>query len=159
MAERDYKIPSSEREHFANPPVLTKKVKIKVHVPEELEVTQKHHVYDHRRTPEGNLVGYAELGPYEPSENQYPKILYHPNYGKAIPPQQQDFAKPGMSWQQVEAANQAFDKAKKKWLMDNRTQVAQDAADEERLTKKGWKEKPPVQAQPKSEFDLSSEEI
>lgn len=154
----EYKIPKSEKEHFANPPVLTKKVKIKVHIPEELEATKTQHVWDGRRTAEGDLMGYQEVT-YERSENDYPKMLFHPDYKKNPPPDIAKFVRPGMNPADYESAMALYQAELNKWNRGNRTKTVDDAKEEKRLLAKGWVDKPPQHEKLTKEFDLNSDEI
>lgn len=158
MAEREYKIPSSEREHFANPPILVKKTKIRVHVPEELEDTKGAHVWDPRRTPNGELMGYQPVS-YDRADNDYPKMLFHPDYGKKPQPDQSKFVRSGMSPADYEAAILLYQTKVNEWNKGNRTKLAKDEDEEKRLLAKGWLPTPPQHASKKKEFDLDSDEI
>ena len=157
MAEREYKVPTSEREHFANPPILTRKTRVKVHIPDELEATRQQHVWDDRRV-NGEVVGYAPVT-YDREENEFPKLLYHPKWGEKMEPRQQDFARPNMTGPELEAALTAFNSAREKWQRDNRTKLVATPEAEKRLLEKGWLPKPPENKKAQKAFAMDSDEI
>lgn len=117
--------------------VVRKKVK-GVHLPEILEGATKNHIYTKAQDEEGNpIMAYIEV-PFDPAANQYPKALYHPDWGKVREPQISDFARPGIPADQYEHALKLFNDAHKKWEKGNRIQTCKDAKREAELRKIGW---------------------
>lgn len=146
---------SAIQKHFAEPPVKFTKIKIKVHVPDELEATLKNHIFDARRTPAGELMGYVEI-PYEHQE--YPKMLYHPEWGAKPQPDINSFVKAAKTAQEYEMAATLYQQAVAKWARGNRTKIVEDAKQEASLVKKGWLLKPPTHKGDPT-FDMNSDEI
>jgi hypothetical protein len=101
------------------------------------------------------VVGYVPE-PY--THQEYPKMLYHPDYGLAPRPDIAKFASDCRTADQYLAALQSFQEAEQKWSRGQRTKQAKDKKDEERLKKKGWLLSPP--AKPVTpQFDMECDEL
>lgn len=117
--------------------VIRKKLQT-VHIPATLEGALKNHVFTKALDEDGNQVmAYVER-PFDPAENQYPKMLYHPDWGKKAEPKVSDFARPGAPADQYETALQLFTSAHTAWEKGNRTKIATSPAREADLRKLGW---------------------
>jgi hypothetical protein len=109
-----------------------------VHIPETLEGAQTNHIYTKALDEAGNsIMAYIEV-PFDVAENQYPKMLYHPDWGKITEPKISDFARPGIPADQYEQALSLFNTAHGDWQKSNRTRVVPDAKRETDLRKIGW---------------------
>lgn len=122
----------------------------------EQEITDQPHIYDGTLI-NNKVVGYVPK-PWDPAANVYPKMLYHPNYGKKPKPEAERFSLGARTMEQIQAAADAYQDALNKWNRENRTFLALSDADEERLIKKGWTITPPA-IKKQQAFDLASEEI
>jgi len=122
----------------------------------EQEITDAPHRYDPALI-NNKIVGYVPE-PYDRSKNEHPKMLYHPNYGKTAKPDPERFALGARTQEQIQNSAAAYQEALNKWNRENRTFLAMNADDEERLLKKGWTLIPPA-AKKQAAFDLNSEDI
>lgn len=127
-----------------------------VRQPRAARNTRGHHAYD-PTIVNNKAVGYVAK-PYDRDANEYPKMLYHPNYGKTQKPDLARFAVGAVTQEQIQNAGKAFDAAMQKWMRENRTQEATSPEHEARLVKKGWSVDPPKPKEAER-FDLKSEEI
>lgn len=110
----------------------------RVHVPEILEGAQKNHIYTKAVDENGNpLMAYVEV-PFDPAANQFPKLLYHPDWGKKAEPTLASFARGASTTEQYAAALDSYNAAHAEWEKGNRTKVAENAKREAELRKIGW---------------------
>lgn len=126
---------------------VVRKPRNKVHIPDALEGAKSNHVFARTVDENGQQgMGYVPV-PYERSENDFPKMMFHPDWHKVPAPIHNDFKELG-------AYNKAVTDWKEKY---ERFQMAQNEEDVERLSKKGWKDTPPVVKVPKTASN--SEEV
>ena len=126
----------------------------KVVQPRAARATRGNHRFDHNII-NNKIVGYVEVQ-YEHEE--YPRMLYHPNWGMEKKPDMAKFAVGCVTSEQFQQAFLAFQEAENKWNRSNRTKLATDKKHEESLLKKGWLVKPPIRKENPA-FDLGSDEI
>lgn len=144
-------------EKLENQTFVVRKNRQRVHVPPSLEGATKNHIYTQAVDEDGNkIMAYVEV-PFEPENNQFPKILYHPDFGKKPEPTIAAFARGASTPDQYAVALDQFNAAHAEWAKGNRTQVAEDKKREDQLRKIGWvdyKALPHLQgAQQKAESD------
>lgn len=125
-----------------------------VHVPRAARAAKGPHKWD-PTIINNKAVGYIPVI-YEHEE--YPRMLYHPKWGMTAQPEMAKFAVGCVTTEQYQAAFAAFNKALETWQRSNRTKLVKDEAELERLTKKGWLDKPPLRKENPA-FDFSSDEI
>jgi hypothetical protein len=102
-------------------------------------------------------VGYI---PVAYVHQEYPKMLYHPTYGKLARPNINHFAsmcRPGDS-ESYKNALEAFMAAEQKWERGNRYKIVESKEREDELIAKGWLLTQPV-FKSKEKFDMGSDEI
>lgn len=127
----------------------------KIQIPETLEGALGNHRYVKAVDEQGNdCMAYMPV-PYEHQE--YPKILYHPNFGEKPQPRVQAYSAGATSPEQFEAALERFNLAMETWNRSNRTKFVEDAKEEKRLLAKGWVGTMPVK--PISPSSADSDEI
>jgi hypothetical protein len=117
--------------------VVRKKLQT-VHVPATLEHAKGNHTYGMAIDEDGNKVMAYIPAPFDPAENQHPKMLYHPDYGKNPEPTINQFAKGASSPEQYQNALDLFNGAHAVWEKGNRTKIAESPAREADLKKIGW---------------------
>lgn len=110
-----------------------------IHIPATLEGALKNHVYTTAIDEDSGqeVKAYIEV-PFDAAANQYPKMLYHPDWGKVREPKISDFAKAGTTGEHYQAALELFTTAHNEWDRGNRTQVAANPKREAELRKIGW---------------------
>ena len=97
---------------------------------ESLQIVRGPHEYNEDR---------REYYATPPSMAQYPKMLYHPEFGKKPAPKASDFViLPGMTAEQQTAILKSFSSAMEQWRRQNRMKIANSKAEEAILLKKGW---------------------
>ena len=90
----------------------------------------------------------------------YPRMMYHPEWGKEPMPDMAKFGAGANTIQEAELRNIAFNEALHNWRRKNRTKMAGNAKEFEALKKKGWLDKPPVRESANGiQFDYDSDEI
>lgn len=125
-------------------------------LPKGAKAALQNHVYDPNINPAtGKRFGYQRR-PYEHQE--YPKQLYHPDYGKRPKPDVNDFARAAKSVEETEKAMTAFQQALAKWNRSNRIKTVTSKKEEDRLLKIGWMPTPP-QPETAQAFDPNSDEL
>lgn len=113
----------------------------KVHIPPELEGALKNHIFTKARDEDGNEINaYVEV---EYVHQEFPKLLYHPNWGQKPMPKVEQYVGRASTPEQHQEAFEAFSAAMAKWQRENRTKLVQDAKEEKRLLGKGWLAKAP----------------
>src|ERR1700728_4555371 len=109
-----------------------------VHIPPTLEGALKNHIYTRAIDDDGNeLMAYVEV-PFDPAANEYPKVLYHPEWGKEREPNIADYAGAASTPAQYEAALKRYKAVHDKWERGNRTRTCEDRERENELRKIGW---------------------
>jgi hypothetical protein len=115
-------------------------------------VCSKPHKWD------GEEREYVETGAYQ--HQDWPKMLYHPEYGKEPKPDMTKFGGRVNTVQEAEALNNSFNEAMRNWNRKNRTKIAHNHKEFDALKKKGWLEKPTVPLNTSGDtFDYESDEI
>jgi hypothetical protein len=127
-----------------------------VHQPRETRATRGPHVYD-ETVVNNKKVGYKGVT-YDRSEHEYPKMLFHPEYGMKPLPEQAKFCVGCVTAEQFQNALVSYQAALEKWQRSNRTKEAKDEKDQKRLLAKGWLPSPPKKKEAAA-FDLSSDEL
>lgn len=126
----------------------------KVQQPRLARNTRGPHKYD-STVVNNKVTGYVPVV-YEHQE--FPRMLYHPEWGAKSRPELAKFAIGCVTAEQYQAANAAFMEAEQKWLKGNRTKLVATAAEEKKLLAKGWLSKPPLRKENPA-FDLNSDEL
>ncbi len=109
-----------------------------VHIPESLEGAKGQHVYGKAVDEAGNSVmAYIPLS-FDPAENQYPKALYHPDWGKKPEPVVTQFNRGASTPEQLQSALELFNTAHAEWEKSNRIQTCENPKREAELRKIGW---------------------
>jgi len=124
--------------------------------PRSARNTRGNHKYD-GTIVNNKAVGYVPVS-YDPAENQYPKMLFHPDFGKSLAPEMAKYAVGCVTTEQFQSAHTAFAQAMEKWNRANRTKLVDDEKKEKSLITKGWLAKPPARKENPA-FDMSSDEI
>lgn len=134
-------------ETFEGNTYVVRKNRNKVYIPDALEGAKSTHVYARTVDENGQPgMGYVPV-PYEREANEFPKMLFHPDYHKVPAPIHNDFKELG-----------AYNAAVAAWESKyGRTQMAADKEDEDRLVKKGWRLTPPEVKVPTT--SANSEEV
>jgi len=122
---------------------VKKKKMNKITLPEGAEDALGNHRYSQRRDTAGNLEGYVAVT-YERAENEYPKMLYHPDWGSTQEPLPQDFVGLARTPAEYSNAYETFNKAMQEYRRKQRTKLVKNLKDEKALSAKGWLLKPPV---------------
>jgi hypothetical protein len=142
----------------------------KIQQPRAARAARGPHKYD-PTIINNKIVGYVAV-PY--THQEYPKALYHPEYGMKPMPDAATFQAGAVTAAQIQNASQAFQTALEKWHRGQRIQIVTISKNElhlpedeqlkalkereERLIKKGWLPAPP-KAKDSARFDMASEEI
>jgi hypothetical protein len=126
----------------------------KIHRSAEQEITDGNHRYD------GSIVNNRAVGyvPVVYEHQVYPRMMYHPDWGKLPRPDMAKFAVGCVTQEQFTQAFASYQAAEQKWLRSNRMKLAENEEDEKRLKEKGWLLQAPLRKDNK-QFDLNSEEI
>ena len=142
--------------YFPGPLVQVLEDENKIVVARDARRAQKNHVYNPNIDPAtGKRIGYQEVH-YEHQE--FPRQLYHPEYGAAKKPNIQDYARTAKTSDEVEQANALYLAAMAKWNKSNRVKTVATKKEEDRLLKIGWMPKPPVRESTPA-FDANSDEL
>jgi len=114
-----------------------------VHIPKRLKGALGNHRFGRAIDPKNNqpTMAYISMG-YDHQE--FPKLLYHPEYGQAQEPKLAAFAAGCNTPEQSTQAHEAYQAAMTKWKKKNRTKEVLDAKEEKRLLAKGWVNKCPT---------------
>jgi hypothetical protein len=126
----------------------------KIHRSAMQETTDQPHKYD-PRIENNQAIGYVPVT-YE--HQDFPRMLYHPNWGKLAKPDMAKFAIGCITQDQFQQAFAAYQEAEQKWMRSNRVKLVESPEELERLEKKGWLLQPPLRKDNK-QFDLNSDEI
>jgi hypothetical protein len=119
----------------------------KVILPEDAEDCVKNHIYSNRTDSAGNREGYVAV---EYEHQEFPRMLFHPDYHKVPAPHPNQFASPDKTGM--------FTPAEEEWKRKyDRIQVAENEKDVKRLTAMGWLLTPPKSDIPA--YDANSEAI
>lgn len=123
--------------------------------PRSARHTRGNHRYD------GTIVNNKAVGyvPVVYEHQVYPRMMYHPKWGMKPKPDSAKFFIGCVTPDQFTAAFASYQAAEQDWMRGNRVKLAENEADEKRLTEKGWLLQPPLQKGNKAQFDLNSEEI
>jgi hypothetical protein len=127
----------------------------KINIPETLEGALQNHRYVKAVDEQGNPCMAYE--PINYGHQEFPKMLYHPNFGQKPQPKVQAFAAGATTPEQFEAALERFNVAMSGWNRANRTKLVEDAREEKALITKGWVAKMPTRPIPVDSAD--SDEI
>lgn len=80
----------------------------------------------------------------EYTHQDFPKLLYHPEFGQTPEPKLAEFAAGCQTPEDSMRAHETFNAAYRKWQLKNRTKEVPDAKEEKRLLAKGWVTKRPT---------------
>lgn len=127
----------------------------KIQIPETLEGALKNHRYVKAVDEQGNPCMAYE--PIEYEHQEFPKILYHPDFGAKPQPKVQAYAAGSTTPEQFEAALERFNLALSTWTRGNRTKLAENRKEEKFFLEKGWLDTMPVK--PVAEGSIDSDEI
>ena len=100
-------------------------------------------------------IGYVQVR-YEHQE--FPRMLYHPEWGAKPKPEAARYFVGAVTQEQMQNAMNAYTEAEQKWARSNRVKLVTSAKEFEKLTKKGWLDKPPLRKE-NPQFDLESDEL
>lgn len=118
--------------------VVVRKKLQRVHIPAELDGIKGNHRYTQAYDESGNKINAYLPVEFDPADNQYPKMLYHPEYGKKAQPSIGDYARGASTNEMYQAALEMFQTAQADWEKGNRTIIASDKKREDELRKIGW---------------------
>ena len=127
--------------------IVIRKKQNRVFIPDELEGAKQNHIYTNVVDENGAPSRAYVAMPYEREKNDFPKMLFHPDFHKEPAPVHNDFKELGQYNKALQAWQRKFE----------RTQMADNEKEEKRLVTKGWLLKPPVVDVPKD--DPTSDEI
>jgi hypothetical protein len=123
-------------------------------IPRAARVAKGHHKYD-PTIVNNKPVGYVAVTYVHQA---FPRIMYHPEWGKEPKPDMAKFAIGCVTPAQWQGAFEALQKAETLWARKNRIKTANNEEDQARLEKIGWLLQPPLR-KVNPAFDLNSEEL
>lgn len=140
----------AEAPYVLGPPVQVGK-RNKIVIPDAAEPALQNHIYDANINPEtGKRFGYRTI---TQDFQEFPKMLYHTNWGLKPKPDMRDFSKGAQTSEAIEAANHAYGEALKKWERGNRVKTVTDKKELDRLLKIGWLTAPPKRETGEKAYD------
>ena len=123
-------------------------------IPRAARAAKGHHKYD-PTIVNNKVVGYV---PVMYVHQEFPRMMYHPDWGKAPKPDMAKFAIGCVTPQQWQGAFEALQKAESDWARRNRVKTVASAEEQARLEKIGWLLQPPIRKSNPA-FDLNSDEL
>lgn len=111
-------------------------------IPKQAKRALGPHRYNPNLSPDGKRIGYERVE-YDRDGNEYPKTLYHTDYGLKPKPDAAQYTRGLAGHEALESALIAFNSALQKWERGNRIKTAQNKKEEEKLVKIGWLTQPP----------------